>query len=128
MGKKRPRIFETIILVLSGVHTSPPTTLGLVSILSTNAGVGPAKDPDMLDKMSEDDSRGTVGYLRPKPPNLRLDVDGLYTISRELWPDHHTSLWSDARLQWRIAQSGGAHASVVMQFELGHLSGWCQRR
>lgn len=55
--QKRPRVPETIDLVLSGVRTSPSTTLGLMSILSTNAGVGPANDPVMLADVLNDDPK-----------------------------------------------------------------------
>lgn len=75
--QKRPETFETIILVLFGVRTFPSTTLDFVLILSTNADVGPAKNPDMLDNMAEVDLKGTVVRRRPKLSKLLLCTDRL---------------------------------------------------
>lgn len=75
--QKRPETFETIILVLFGVRTIPSTTLDFVLTLSTNADVGPAKNPNMLDNMAEVDPKGTVVRRRPRLSKLLLCTDRL---------------------------------------------------
>jgi hypothetical protein len=74
--QKQPKTFETCVLIVTcvlvvyGVRASPSTTLVLVSILSTNVDVGPAKDPDMLDNILEVDPKRTTLCRRPKPSEL----------------------------------------------------------
>lgn len=65
--QKRPKTFETFVLIVYGVCASLSTTLGLESILSAKVDVGPAKDPDMLDIMSVVDPKRTTLCRRTEP-------------------------------------------------------------